>query len=232
MNANAVVNRYHQLTPEERFRLILAAGGRGDEAERDRLVRTGERVRVLVSDHAPYARAFEELALLVLIELLDELAGYLNALLLVESAADNCGAVDQHDSEAAGQTTEEEPDAQADAEPADDDDRDRPFWRRALDSALASGYMLKTKADGWKLFCERMNVPPFLVWKELPGFDRLQHALAVIHKTAFAPEDFLRWLNRVRPAGEPECTKLPLTVEAVADSTEEVYRKQVEWRGG
>src|SRR5262245_39764486 len=38
MNVNSVVNRYKNLTPEERFRLILAASGRGDESERDRLV--------------------------------------------------------------------------------------------------------------------------------------------------------------------------------------------------
>jgi len=31
MNANAVAKHYGILTPEERFRLILAASGRGDE---------------------------------------------------------------------------------------------------------------------------------------------------------------------------------------------------------
>ena len=41
MNASTVTKHYGLLTPEERFRLILAAGGRGDEAEQDRLVSTG-----------------------------------------------------------------------------------------------------------------------------------------------------------------------------------------------
>lgn len=34
MNANAVAKHYAILTAEERFRLILAASGRGDAAER------------------------------------------------------------------------------------------------------------------------------------------------------------------------------------------------------
>jgi hypothetical protein len=72
-----------------------------------------------------------------------------------------------------------------------------------------------------------MNVPPFLLWKGLPGFDRLQRAPALAEKAAFAPDRLLRWLNRIRPAGEPERTEIPLTAAAVADSTEEVFRKQV-----
>jgi hypothetical protein len=102
---------------------------------------------------------------------------------------------------------------------------------RALDIAFAAGYMLRTKANGWKLFCERLNVPPFLLWEEFPGFDRVQRALALAEKAAFVPEGFLVWLNRVRPKGEPELTAVPLTVEGVADETEKAYRHRVQWWG-
>ena len=71
----------------------------------------------------------------------------------------------------------------------------RPLWQRLLELAYAAGFMLRTKADGWKLFCERLHVPPFLVWQELPGFERLQEALAQTEKTAFNAEGMLRWLN-------------------------------------
>jgi hypothetical protein len=27
--------------------------------------------------------------------------------------------------------------------------------------ALATGFELRTKAEGWELFCERMTLPPF-----------------------------------------------------------------------
>ena len=42
MTANTAAKLYSNLTPEERFRLILAAGGRNDDAERDRLVRASQ----------------------------------------------------------------------------------------------------------------------------------------------------------------------------------------------
>ena len=67
------------LTPEERFRLILAASGRGDEAERDRLVNAAERITLSMPDHSPFAHAFSELALLVFVEMLEDAARYNDA---------------------------------------------------------------------------------------------------------------------------------------------------------
>jgi hypothetical protein len=40
-------------------------------------------------------------------------------------------------------------------------------WMRCLDIALAAGFVLRAKADGWKLFCERLTVPPFALWEGL-----------------------------------------------------------------
>jgi hypothetical protein len=94
--------------------------------------------------------------------------------------------------------------------------------------------MLRTKADGWKLFCERLNVPPFLVWEcgALPGYDRLRRALTLAEKAAFTADGFLRWLNRTRPAGRPEQAGVPLTVEGVADATERLFREHAAWWNG
>ena len=64
MTAAALARQYGSLTPEERFRLIFAAAARDDEAERDRLARAGGRIHLSLSDHAPHALAFGELALL------------------------------------------------------------------------------------------------------------------------------------------------------------------------
>jgi hypothetical protein len=88
------------------------------------------------------------------------------------------------------------------------------------------------QSDGWKLFCERSSLPPFLLWQCLPAFDRLQRYLSLAEKVAFAAERFLRWLNAVRPAGEPELTEVPLTVERVADATAKVFHARVEWWSG
>jgi hypothetical protein len=228
MNANAVCKLYGSLTPEERFRLIMAASGRGDEAERNRLKNAGERILLSIQDHAPYAQAFDELAFLIFIELLAEAASYQEGFLIADDTGDNLSAdEDEEESDDAA----EESAAQADEGPAEDDS-EKPLWLRTFDLALASGYVLRTKANGWKLFCERLDVPPFLLWEILPGFDRLQRALAFTEKAAFVPEGFLRWLNDGRPKGAPELTAVPLTVEGVADEIEEMFRQHVQWWGG
>src|SRR5262249_28260936 len=51
MNAKTVAKNYACLTPEERFRLILAAGGGGDDAARGPLPRGAGR-----ADHAVHVR--------------------------------------------------------------------------------------------------------------------------------------------------------------------------------
>jgi hypothetical protein len=85
---------------------------------------------------------------------------------------------------------------------------------------------------GGKLFCERMHVLPERVREGLPGLDRLQGTLALVEKTAFTSEGMLRWLNRIRPAGEPPLSKAPVTVEKFPDDAEAMYRDHVKrWSG-
>jgi hypothetical protein len=97
---------------------------------------------------------------------------------------------------------------------------------------LASGFLLKAKADGWKLFCERLGVPPLAAWAGLPGLARLERALALAERTAFVPEGMVRWLNAVRPAGEPAVTALPWAAETTAAGIDRLFRERVAWWGG
>jgi hypothetical protein len=238
MNTNPVARHYGSLTPEERFRLIVAAGARGDEAERQRLTNAGRRITLSMPDHAPLGHAFHELALLIFIELLEEAARYLEALDHAEDVADIVGPEDEEEDcgeaeDGGGNPTEGELDATADSELAEDYTRDRPAWQRSLDIALAAGFMLRTKADGWMLFCERMSIPPFAGWEGLPGFDRLQRALKVAEQVAFVPEGMVRWLNAIRPQGAAEVTAEGLlSVQGYADGLEKLYRQCVAWWGG
>ena len=229
MKAPRLAKNYKCLTPEERFRLILAASGRGDEAERDRLGHAGEKITLSMPDHAPYAHAFNDLSLLTFIELLEEAASYQEGFAIAGNTRDTVD-IDEAEEEESDDTGEET-DAQGDEASVQEDPRKEPVCMRALDIAFAAGYMLRTKANGWKLFCERLNVPPFLLWEEFPGFDRVQRALALAEKAAFVPEGFLLWLNRVRPKGEPELTAVPLTVEGVADVNAKAFRHRVQWWG-
>jgi hypothetical protein len=224
VNAKTIARHYDRLTPEERFQLILAASGRGDEAERERLVRVGQWIKLALPDHAPYAHALNELALLTYLELLEAAACYRDALDRAGDTGDgSCKEAEQAEAEA---------DAKADVDAGASYAHERPAWQRTLDLALAAGFTLRTKAAGWQRFCERLHVPPFLLWQDLPGFDRLQRALALAEQAAFVPEGMRCWLNTIRPAGAPELAEVPLAVEDVADATEETFRQRVRWWGG
>ena len=236
MKRNPLEKRYDCLTPEERFRLILAASGRGDETERHRLVRAGKSITLSTADHAPWAHAFDELAMETFIELQEDVARYLDALARARDAGDWSSdaddQADEDDGEVDGDATIKEADGKADAKSAQDDDGQRPAWQQALDLALAAGYVLRTHVEGWKLFCARLNVPPFLVVEGFTGFDRLERALGLAEKAAFGHEGMLRWLNAIRPAADPPVTKIALTAAAVAASTEEELRHRVGWWRG
>jgi hypothetical protein len=204
MKAPPLVKNYKSLKPEERYRLILAASGRGDVAERERLSRSGERIALSMQDHAPWAHAFNELALLQFIELLEEAAAYLNSFHCWDSE-------EQEDS------------------PEDEAKMDETV--QEVDVPLALGYMLRAKVEGWDLFCEKLNIPPFLHWEELPGFKRLQVALDLTKRAAFTPEGIVKWLNRVRPAGVPELTKAPLPADELAKAYKDAYWQRAQWWG-
>jgi hypothetical protein len=57
-----------------------------------------------------------------------------------------------------------------------DEDEERSISTRMLNLYLAQGFILKTKIAGWKMFCERLSIPPFALWQILPGFERFQWA--------------------------------------------------------
>jgi hypothetical protein len=79
MNTKGLAKLYDRLTPAERLPLIIAAAERGDDAERDRLVNAAGRITLSMSDHLPYARAFDELATLIFLELLEDAGNYFDA---------------------------------------------------------------------------------------------------------------------------------------------------------
>jgi hypothetical protein len=226
VKGNSLVKNYSHLTPEERWRLIVAASSRGDEVERDCLVRTGSRITLSMRDHAPYAHAFDEAADLMFIVLLEDANQY-------HDARNRCiELVPENNEDAEGSDPEDEQDTKIEEDPQVHADHDESIRERYFDLLLVSGYILKANVGGWKLFCEKLNIPPFIYWEMLPGFHRLQDALALAEKVAFTQEGFLKWLNRTRPEGEPELTKAPLNVDELAAGTEMAFRQRVQWWGG
>jgi hypothetical protein len=221
MNTKTLANHYAHLTPEERFRLVLAAGSRDDEAELDRLANASKRITFSTMDYSPFSHALHELAVLVLLELLEEVAKY---------------------DDAFAQWSDTEMTDFIDGKigtPALPKKKDRTITERSLDLYRAQGFILRTKAAGWKLFCERMGFSPFGLWQYVPGLDRLQRALDIVEGTpdqpgyAFTPLGIVLWLNSIRPADRPEATESNIiTAEGFADSLEATFQERVRWWGG
>jgi hypothetical protein len=191
-------------TPEERFRLILAAGGRGDDVERDRMSAASSRIARTVPDYFPHAQAFQELTLQAFLEFHNLAGNLLDSLYMAD-----------------GETLVE-----------DDADGTPSPGRRLLDMAFVAGFVLKTKTAGWRLFCDRLCVPPFLLWETLPGYDRLERALKTAEHVAFEPEGFAAWRDRVRPRDVPAGLEPAITAESEADQIEATLRERVKWWGG
>ncbi len=146
MNMKALAKQYGNLTPEECFRLMLAASGRGDEAERERLTRAGGRISLSMQDHAPYARALDEVGDMLYLDLLEEVAKYEEAWRWADDAEDDLsfgGKADEADEndeasqEPDAQPAGEEPDAKADAGAGESDD-EQPTWLRWHEVAMAA----------------------------------------------------------------------------------------------
>jgi hypothetical protein len=235
MNAKGIARNYECLTALERFSLILAASGRGDESERERLVRASRTMTMSMPDHSPYARAFTELSYLTFMELVEEATRYRDAFVHGHDTpiGSNDQAPEEKDpSKSKPSETREKLDASLEGDSASELVDDYSAGLRSLDLALAAGYVFRTKAEGWKLFCQGLHVPPFLLWEGLPGWERLQQTLSLAEQAAFEPEGFLSWLNRIRPKGKPDLREIPLNVEVIAKTNEEIFRERVGWWGG
>jgi hypothetical protein len=221
VNTKTLANHYSQLSAEERFRLIVAARDRGDEAEQQRLSNASKRITFSNVDYSPFAQALQELAILIFLELVEESAMYRNAFERWNDA-DTTGSI-----------------ASKKGNPATANEESQSSKDRSFGVFLTQGYMLRTKAAGWMLFCDRMGISPFGLWQYLPGFERLQRELNIVEGTpdrpgsAYTPTGVVRWLNTVRPLGDPEVTESKImTAERCANSLDVTFRERVEWWGG
>jgi hypothetical protein len=210
MNANALAKQYTQLTGEERFRLLLAAHERGDAQEQDRLISAAKRLYFSEPDAMPFVLAFELVARFAFLDLMEETAKHYDAW-------ERWNEADEHDyirgkkRKSAGK-------------------QDGPTIKEQCELMyLAQGFVLQTKAAAWKLFCERIGIAPFVVWKDLPGFERLRNALLVEGTAdepgpAFSRADMVKWMTRRWPDRKPEITEADISAERLADETEAVFR--------
>jgi hypothetical protein len=224
MNTGALAREYDKLTPGERFPLIVSANARGDEAEADRLANSAGWKSFRQRDFLPHSEAFRDLAIGVFVELLDLVAE------LAERSADATDAIADtrgHKSKRQGAGTKGR-------------DGKSPAWEHYMHLEYAFGFLLKTKADGWKLFCERRHLPPFSLWEFLPGWERLQRYLKRVEGTAewpgmaFQREGMLRFMNSVRlkKGGATVTDANMISPEGLANDLDTLFDWHVERCGG
>lgn len=228
MKSTGLAKHYDKLTPGERFRLIMAAGSRGDETEGDRLMNTGQCIHLSFPDHAPYAHALQELLLLTYIELLEDAALFQECNALTDSQLRDSIEATSAPKRTKKRTKDREPVGEV---------VDYPAWHRTGRTAYGVGFLFKVKVQGWKLFCTRQNVAPLALWEQmrLPGLDRLKRAMALaVGGNSFpSAAEMVRWMNEVRPAGDPERTEADiLTAKSYAAGLDTAFRNRVRWWKG
>jgi hypothetical protein len=240
MNLNTLARHYENLTPEERFRLVLAADARGDKAQRARVAAASPTITRSGKDYVPFFQIFDLLSLGILLELLEAAADYRESLFgdscaedpVRENAGDEHAQANELEAKPEDDTAEEkttEADAQEAAGGGSENATELPYSV----ITLVKGFVLKVKAAGWALFCERLTIPPFARWGSLPCLRRLLCALAHAERAAFTPEQMLAWLNASRPAGTPALTEMKaLTPEKVAKELETSFHELVRYRSG
>jgi hypothetical protein len=183
-------------------------------------------------DYAPWAYAFTELAMISFMEIVEIASTHQDAMGGWREVVKGLKRKKAAEPEA----MDDEPQGLPDPDRLSDEEE---FELKLLRAVFGLGFILKTKIDGWKLFCERMNVPAFTIWESLPGYERLAKAMAEVDEkktdfpTAFLAEHMLRFLQNNRPKGFPEPTEDSLfSAEAYADGLDKMLREGVKQRGG
>lgn len=215
MNKHRLNPLYDRIQPQERFRLIYAASARDDMAEYYRLIDAAPRKRVSVPDYFGASRAFDEVSMLIFIELVDDARAY------VESRE---RADDFYEDELVRQLEAARLELPIEVPGSP--------WRRAHDIRRASAYRLHAKAQGWVQCCESMTVPAFRVWELFPGYERLQAGIAMAEQDRFNADEMLAWLNRVRPKDQPPSPSLNLSIAGFAESVRQLLAVRTAfWNG-
>lgn len=225
-------SHYGQLTGQERFSLILAAGVRNDAVEQKRLLQAGTRLTYTVADHVPWAEAFETLGQFVFMELVEEASRFRSAwtrytllgrvaMSVLDEAGEAPGvAVIQRD------VVEPVESTPAIAEPSGPNELSQLEFK-LLDHMLAAGCRLTQKRRGWQQFCRDVQVPPFALWEVYPGYDRLRRTFHQAKSRSFTPHGYRRWMNSIRPKGAKKLKMPPVTAEGTAKELKELFEVMV-----
>lgn len=169
--------------------MLIAACRRGDETERLRLIETAPRVGYRLPDYIGFADALQTVVLIHLADRLDLGARFWLVLALLES------------------------------EHPDDSPRRRKQSERLEGTVGAAALRFCIEVDGWKLFCEGLDLEPDGIIAELPAFRTAEAMETLARQMASTPEEANAYL---RKECAQEAARLP-----TADDVAESYRKML-----
>lgn len=124
------------------------------------------------------------------------------------------------------------------------DDNIDTLQRRHIDKLRSlsryNGFLLLTRVAGWKLFCERLGIPPYAVWAELPGFHRLRAAVEPAKGEHGPPIDafdragmerYLSEIGSIHATDEEPTSVTPPTPESYADDFDQILTERARFWG-
>jgi hypothetical protein len=146
MNTTSLARQYDALTPWERLPLIVAAEGRGDEVECERLAHSAPRVSFCVANCWGLVQGLDLIAKQYLLGQLDLAEVYWRVMSVLDQPP------------LPGQTRRETK-------------REERLWRAV--EVLA--YRIVVQADGWREFCRQLQMDPDALLKDLTGREAVRH---------------------------------------------------------
>jgi hypothetical protein len=165
MNPAALTRHYDALTPWARLPLLLAAAARADDVESARLSQSAPKQKLQAPDYWQLLDGFEGLVKLYLLQQLDGAAFFWRLL----------GALEQ--------------DLLFEAE------RHRQREGRIWMLIKLEAHRIVVRADGWKLFCQELQVDAEILLQKLPDSANLAHTEHQARLPAFTAEEAVAYLG-------------------------------------
>jgi hypothetical protein len=200
MNTNGLARHYKALTAWERLPLIAAASVRGDEVERDRLVRSAPKRDFRVPDYWGLCEGLEELATLYLLRQLDLAALYWRV----------AGSLGRRPLFHGGK-------------------RNRWRRHRLHNGLRMLAYCCVTCAEGWKLLCAGLHMDPEAILGDMPGQETVLRMVGEARLAAFGADEAAAYMRTRKEAATVQGTETPEIGRSYhVDTAEDVAQAMLE----
>ena len=190
MKTSSLDRQYDKLTPWERLPLIVAAEGRGDSVELDRLFRSAPQKTFWIADVFGLRRGLERVASILMLKLID-LAHKIEKI-------EDC--LEWHMVSRRTITKE--------------------YEKRCKESLGTLGYRFLVHVDGWRLFCDQLSIDHDILLRGLPGYDSIRQAEEMARLLAFTEDEYLDFQGTADPSKQFVVTTAETEAAAMHDFLE------------